>query len=75
MFLSLVSTEVVPRRVQPPFTYFTGPWDDFMVHGVDRPLVQDTSQIQIVPIATVLIIYGARMHILFYCPSEDSWSY
>jgi hypothetical protein len=26
-------------QVQQPITYFTGPWDDFMVHGVNNPLV------------------------------------
>ena len=34
---SLVWTEVVPRQVQQPITNFTGPWDDFMVHGVNNP--------------------------------------
>ena len=25
------------RRHQQPITYLTGPWDDFMVHGVNNP--------------------------------------
>ena len=26
-----------PGRVQQPIAYFTGPWNDFMVHGVNNP--------------------------------------
>ena len=36
-FFSLVFTELVPGRVQLPITNFIGPWDDFMVHGVNEP--------------------------------------
>jgi hypothetical protein len=36
----LMQTEVVPGRVQQPITNFTGPWDDFMVHGVNNPLTR-----------------------------------
>ena len=35
---SLVYTEVVLGRVLQPITNFTGPWDNFMVHGVNKPL-------------------------------------
>ena len=29
--------EVVMGQVQHPITYFTRPWGDFMVHGVNSP--------------------------------------
>ena len=35
----LVQTEVDSGRVQQPITYFTKPWDDFMIHDVVNPLV------------------------------------
>ena len=28
---------LVPGQVQQPITYFRRPWDDFMVHGVNKP--------------------------------------
>ena len=34
---SLVYIKVVPGWVQQPITYFTGPWDNSMVHGVNNP--------------------------------------
>ena len=36
---SLVSTEVVSQQVQQPITNFTRPWDDFIFHGMNNPLV------------------------------------
>ena len=38
---SLVYTEVVPGRVQQSIIDFTWPWDNFIVHGVNNPLVLD----------------------------------
>ena len=40
--LSLVQVEVIPGRIQQPITNFTRPWDDFMVHDVNIPLVMGT---------------------------------
>ena len=37
--LFLILIEAVPGQVQQPITHFTGPWDNFMVHGVNRPLI------------------------------------
>ena len=36
--LFLSATKVVPGRVPHPIIFFIGPWDNFMVHGVN-PLV------------------------------------
>jgi hypothetical protein len=32
---------MVLRRVQQPITKFIGPWEDFMVHGVNNPLINN----------------------------------
>ena len=37
IFLPCCKTQMVPGRIQQPATDFTGPWDDFMVHGVNDP--------------------------------------
>ena len=39
IFFSLVWTEVISGQVQQPITYFIGPWDYFMVRGVNNRLV------------------------------------
>ena len=36
-FFSLVWTEMVMGQVQQPITFSTRPWDDFMVHDVNKP--------------------------------------
>ena len=36
---SLVSNEVVLGRVQQPIIDFTRPWNNFLVHGVKKPLI------------------------------------
>ena len=48
-FLSLVWTEVVRGQVQQPITCFTRPWDNFMVHGVNNPLVFPSHRNQRMP--------------------------
>ncbi len=48
-FLSLVWTEVVQGQVQQPITCFTRPWDNFMVHGVNNPLVFPSHRNQRMP--------------------------
>ena len=59
IFFSLVYTKVVPRRVPQPITTFTGPWDNFMVHGVNNPLVLQWSYF----LGVVLHVnYGQSIH-------------
>ena len=38
---------MIPERVQHPITDFTGPWDDFMVHGLHSPLAGQDLHIEI----------------------------
>jgi hypothetical protein len=39
-----VKTKVVPARVQQPITNSTGPWDDFVVNGVNSPSFHEEVQ-------------------------------
>ena len=34
---SSVLTKVFLGQVEQPITDFTGPWDDFMIHGLNSP--------------------------------------
>ena len=43
---SLVETKVVLGQVQQPITYSTESWNDFMIHDVNNPLVEEIYGLQ-----------------------------
>ena len=62
---SLVYTEVVPGRIQHPITYFTRPWDNALVHGVNNP--SHKPQIYEVQLSCCLCEFAnVLVHFLYY---------